>query len=51
MLKGEIGGTIGGDDKDHSLTRTQNVEETIVEVPGLELQSCSPPGDRPSSAQ
>ena len=51
MLKGEIAGTVGGDDKDHLPTRTQNVEETIVEVPGLELQGCSPPGDRPSIAQ
>ena len=51
MLKGEIAGTVGGDDKDHSLTRTQNVEETVVEVPGLELQGCSPPGDRPSITQ
>ena len=41
MLKGEIAGTIGGDDKDHLPTRTQNVEETIMEVPGLELQGCS----------
>ena len=47
----EITGTISGDDKDHSPTRTQNVEETVVEVPGLELQGCSPPGDRPSMAQ
>ena len=38
MPKGEIAGTIGGDDKDHSPTKTQNLEETIVEVPGLELQ-------------
>ena len=51
MPKGEIAGTIGGDDKDHSPTRTQNVEETVVEVPGLELQGCSPPGDRSSIAQ
>ena len=51
MPKGEIAGTIGGDDKDHLLTRTQNVEETIMEVPGLELQGCSPPGDRSSIAQ
>ena len=51
MPKGEIAGTIGGDDKDHSPTRTQNVEEIIVEVPGLELQGCSPPGDRSSIVQ
>ena len=50
MLKGEFAGTIGGDDKDHSPTKTQNVEETIVEIPGLELQGCSPPGDRPNIA-
>ena len=49
MPKGEIAGTIGGDDKDHLLTKTQNVEETIVEVPELELQGRSPPGDRPSA--
>ena len=51
MPKGEIAGTVSGDDKDHSPTKTQNVEETIVEVPGLELQCCSPPGDRPSTVQ
>ena len=51
MLKGEIAGTVGEDDKDHSPTKTQNVEETVVEVPGLELQGCSPPGDRPSTVQ
>ena len=51
MPKGEIAGTVGEDDKDHSLTKTQNVEETIVEVLGLELQGCSSPGDRPSTAQ
>ena len=51
MPKDEIAGTIGGDDKDHLPTRTQNVEETVVEVPGLELQDCSPPGDRSSIAQ
>ena len=51
MLKGEIAGTVSGDDKDHSPTKTQNVEETIVEVLGLELQGCSPPGHRPSAAQ
>ena len=50
MPKGEIAGTIVEDDKDHSLTRTQNVEETVIEVPGLELQGCSPPSDRPSTA-
>ena len=50
MLKGEIAGTVGEDDKDHSPTKTQNVEETVVEVPGLELQGCSPPGDKPSAA-
>ena len=50
MPKGEIAGTVGGDDKDHSPTRTQNVKETVVEVPGLELQGCSPPGDKPSAA-
>ena len=50
MPKGEIAGTIGGDDKDYLLTKTQNLEETIVEVPGLELQGCSPPGDKPSAA-
>ena len=51
MPKGEIAGTVDGDDKDHSLTKTQNVEESVMEVPGLELQGCSPPGDRPSTAQ
>ena len=51
MLKGEFAGTVSGNDKDHSPTKTQNVEETIVEVPGLELQGCSPPGDRPSIEQ
>ena len=51
MPKGEIADTVGGDDKDHSPTKTQNVEETVMEVPGLELQGCSPPGDRPSIAQ
>ena len=51
MPKGEIAGTIGGDDKDHSLTKTQNVEETVMAVPWLELQGCSPPGDRSSIAQ
>ena len=51
MPKGKIAGTIGGDDKDHSPTRTQNVEKTIMEVPGLELQGCSPPGDRSSIVQ
>ena len=51
MPKGEIAGTVGGDDKNHSPTKTQNVEETVVEVPGLELQGCSPPGDRPSTVQ
>ena len=51
MLKGEIAGTVGGDDKDHSPTKTQNVEETVMEVPGLELQGCSPPGDRSSIVQ
>ena len=51
MPKGEIAGTVGGDDKDHSPTKTQNVEETVVEVPGLELQGCSPPGDRSNTAQ
>ena len=50
MPKGEIAGTVGGDDKDHSPTKTQNLEETIVEVPGLELQGCSPPGDKSSTA-
>ena len=48
--KGENAGTVGGDDKDHSPTKTQNPEETIVEVPGLELQRCSSPGDKPSTA-
>ena len=43
MPKGEIAGTVNADDKDHSPTKTQNVEETVVEVPGLELQGCSPP--------
>ena len=42
MPKGEIAGTVGEDDKDHSPTKTQNVEETVMEVPGLELQVCSP---------
>ena len=51
MLKGEFAGTVSGNDKDHSPTKTQNVEETVVEVPGLELQGCSPPGDRPSIEQ
>ena len=37
MPKGEIAGIVG-EDKDHLLTRTQNVEETVMEVPGLELQ-------------
>ena len=49
MLKGEIAGTIGGDDKYHSPTKTQNLKETIVEVPGLELQGSSLPGDKPST--
>ena len=26
------------------------MEETVVEVPGLELEGCSPPGDKPSTA-
>ena len=51
MPKGEIAGTVGEDDKDHSPTKTQNVEETVMEVPGLELQGCSLPGDRPSTVQ
>ena len=51
MPKGEIAGTVGEDDKDHSLTKTQNVEETVVEVLGLELQGCSSPGDRSNTAQ
>ena len=51
MPNGEIAGTVSEDDKDHSPTKTQNVEETIMEVPGLELQGCSPPGDRPSTVQ
>ena len=49
MQKGEIAGTVGGDDENHLLTKTQNLEETVVEVPGLELQGCSPPGDKPSA--
>ena len=48
MLEGDITGTIGGDDKNHSPTKTQNLEETILEVPGLELQGGSPPDDKPS---
>ena len=49
MPKGEIAGTIGGDNKNHLLTKIQNLEETVVEVPGLELQGCSPPGDKLSA--
>ena len=49
MPKGENAGTVGGDDKDHLLTKARNLEETIVEVPGLELQGSSPPGDKPST--
>ena len=49
MPKGEIAGAIGGDDENHLATKTQNLEETIVEFPQLDLQGCSPPGDKPSA--
>ena len=35
MPKGEIAGAIGGDDENNLPTKTQNLEETIVEVPEL----------------
>ena len=45
MPKGEIAGAIGGDDENHLLTKTQKLEETIVEVRELDLQGCSLSGD------
>ena len=37
MPKGKSAGAVGGDDGNHSLTKTRNLEETLVEVPELEL--------------
>ena len=47
MPKGDIAGTVSGDDGNHSLIKTQKLEETIVEVPELDLQGCTLPGDEP----